>query len=82
MHKYVNMYGENKIVTAMLKPIMKFDTKFKGSRKEKTSIIDSIATFVYLINIKILNSCFHLLMPVNIYKLTDREIKNSSTRLL
>ena len=54
MHKYVNMYGEKKIVTAMLKPIVKFDTKFKGSRKEKTSIIDSIATFVYLINIKTL----------------------------
>ena len=79
-HKCINMYGENKIVTAMLKPIVKCTTKFK-SRKVKTSIIDSIATFVYLINIKILNSCFDLLVPVNIYMLTDREIKNTSTRL-
>ena len=79
-HKCISMYGENKIVTAMLKPIVKYITKFK-SREIHTSIIDSIATFVYLINIKILNSCFDLLMPVNIYKLTDREIKNTSTRL-
>ena len=79
-HKCISIYGENKIVTAMLKPIVKYSKKFE-SRKIQTSIIDSIATFVYLINIKVLNSCFDLLMPVNIYKLTDREIKNTSTRL-
>ena len=75
------MYGENKIVTVMLKAIVKYITKFKKSRRKQTSIIDSIATFIYLINIKILNSCFDLLIPVNIYKLTDREIKSTSTRL-
>ena len=59
---------------------MKYIPKFR-SRKIQTSIIDSFATFVYLANIKILNACFDLLMPVNIYKGTDREVKNTSTRL-
>ena len=79
-HKCINMYGKNKIATTMLKPIVKYITKFK-SKKIQTSIIDSIATFVYLINIKILNSCFDLLMPVKIYKLTDKEIEYTSIRL-
>ena len=79
-HKCINMYGENKIVTVILKHFVKYIPKFR-SRKIQTSIIDSFATFVYLANIKILNACFDLLMPVNIYKVTDREVKSTSTRL-
>ena len=75
-HKCMNLYTENKIVTA----IGKFITKFR-STKNQTSIIDSFATFIYLINIKILSSCVDLLMPVNIYKLTDRDAEYTSTRL-
>ena len=80
-HKFIYMYGENKIVTVVLKPIVKYITRFKRSIKTQTSLIDSVATFIYLVNIKILNSCFDLLMPVKIYMLTDNEIKNNSTRL-
>ena len=80
-HKYINMYGENKIITAMLKPVMEYITNFKRKATIKTSVIDSIATFAYLINVKILNSCFDLLMPVKIYNLTDKEIKSTSPRL-
>ena len=80
-HKFIYMYGENKIVTVVLKPIVKYITRFKRSIKTQTSLIDSVATFIYLVNIKILNSCFDLLMPVKIYMLTDREIKSTSTRL-
>ena len=77
-HICINLYGKNKAVTIMLKPVVKYITKF---RKSQTSTIDSFATFIYLINIKILNSCLDLLIPVQIYKLTDTEIKNTSRRL-
>jgi len=80
-HKFVKLYGKNQVVAAILKPAVKLIMKFKSSGNIRTSMIDSFATFVYLINVKILNSCFDLLVPVRIYNLTDKQIVSSSRRL-
>ena len=80
-HKLVMLYDRSKLISAKCKPVLKIFSGYRSKRKKQTSLIDAIATFVYLINIKILNSCFDLLIPVEVYTLKSEGTVNCSTRL-
>ena len=56
--------NNNKAILAFLRPFKAACKCFKYNMDIKTSTIDSFATFMFLSNIKLLNVCFDLLLPV------------------
>ena len=60
-----------KIVVIIWKPIYKFCQLFRKNWNIHSSVIDSLATFLILCNIKVLNVCVDILKPVKVYQLTQ-----------
>ena len=60
-----------KIVVIIWKPIYKFCQLFRKNWNIRSSVIDSLATFLILCNIKVLNVCIDVLKPVKVYQLTQ-----------
>ena len=59
-----------KVVVIACKPFLIFFKLFRENWNAHSSTIDSLATFLILCNIKVLNVCFDILKPVKVYQLT------------
>ena len=59
-----------KVVVIACKPFLIFFKLFRENWNAHSSTIDSLATFLILCNIKVLNVCFDILKPVKVHQLT------------
>ena len=74
---YDNKY---RFVIVILKPFQHFFLFFEKNCSIRTSIVHSFATFIFLSNVKLLSTCFDILIPVDVYQF--KSLQNSTIKHL
>ena len=70
----VKLYDRRlKLLLTLWKPFRSFLNLFHSHWDVKTSMIDAFSTFLFLSNLKLMNSFFDLLVPVKVYHFTSLE---------
>ena len=70
MYLLINLYDKNyRVIVIMWKPFRSTFMFFKRNWNIRTSVIDTIVTFLFLMNVKFLSVTFDLLVPTRLYKL-------------
>ena len=81
-YMFIHLHDKNfKLFVWIWKPFRALLSLFSSNWEIKTSLIDAFATFLLLANVKILATCFNLLIPVKVYQLNSMGEVKSSWRL-
>ena len=78
----ITLYDQNFMILIYLwKPFKIISSKFKRQRSVRTSLLDAIATFMFLANMKLLSVCFDTLTPVKVFQFYTPQHINISWRV-
>ena len=78
----IHLYDQHyRILVLIWKPFKWLLGRFYKKLYIKSSLINSITTFMFLANIKVLSVCFDALTPVRVYEIHKSEVVTTSSRL-
>ena len=78
----ISLYDRNcRILVILWRPFQVVLNSFRRNLDIRTSLIESFAAFLFLSSVKLLSVAYDLLMPVQVYSLTELGNQNSSWKL-
>ena len=70
----IKLYERFEVIKFLCKPIVVIFNYFNQQWRPSTSLIEAFATFILLSSVKIINTSFDILMPIQVYNVTGETV--------